>query len=140
MCIAPYRVSPERHVAVRIEDAVEPRPTRDGGGGRGRRGLSPHGQQRRPLCGHLVRLLLILEVSFIVIHTVSNLFFNLNSFLFTLLVCLRWWGKPGKRRFFIHTTSVWMMMHACTLYCTYMRMVLITNFFSIDDSDDEGKK
>ena len=27
-----YSVSPERHVAVRIEDAVEPRPTRDGGG------------------------------------------------------------------------------------------------------------
>ena len=61
-----FSVLPERHVAVRIEDAVEPRPARDGGGGRGRRRLSPHGQQRRPLCCHLVHLLLILEVSFLI--------------------------------------------------------------------------
>ena len=74
-----YNVLPERHVAVRIEDAVEPRPTRNGGCGRGRRRLSPHGQQRRPLCWHLVHLLLILGVSFLITdcrscQTVSNLF------------------------------------------------------------------
>ena len=52
------RVLPEGHVAVGVEDAVEPGPAWDGGGGRGRRGLPPHRQQRRSL-RHL-RLLLIL--------------------------------------------------------------------------------
>ena len=53
-------VSPERHVAVRVKDAVEPRPTRDGGCGRGRRRLPSHREQRRSL-RHL-HLLLILGI------------------------------------------------------------------------------
>ena len=33
-------------------------------------------------------------MSFLVTHSNLQSFFNLDSFLFTLLVCLRWWGKP----------------------------------------------
>ena len=102
-----FSVLPERHVAVRIEDAVEPRPARDGGGGRGRRRLSPHGQQRRPLCWHLVHLLLILEVSFLITDCLLS-FSTWIRFCSPFSSASVGGASLDIESCFIHTRPVWM--------------------------------